>query len=261
MKFNQLIGLFFLFVSTQAFSGTEIGLTAKADGTIVTVLANKDSIVDLLPYGLELVPVPGLPADVHPVVIFIGQHKGLSTVFSSGFQATVVAGTYNEVTYGIPSVRAPGMKKTYTHLLTLLLDSTRAIAGGWFYGFPKLPANFHIDGNRTTVTKPFFGSKLISAEVNEVTQFDQGELEKNFAAVKASITPLIVNFMGTYKCIDFDWNFDSAQIAPTDVNLTVFSHMSKTVSGNFVSPGLDKSPLGAFRVRTQWQMGSVRTCE
>lgn len=261
MKLNHIFVFLLFSVSIKVYSLPEVGLTAKAEGTIVTVLADKKSIFDILPYGLQLVPVPGLPENLHPVVIFIGRHTGLSSITPAGDKMTVVQGRYNEVTYGIPSVRAHGMAKTYTHLATLLLDSTRAIVGGRLYGFPKLPANFHFDESLMTVTKPFTGSKLISAEISEIAEYDRLEMNKNFAAVKASITPLIVNIMGSYKCIDFNWNFDSAEVSPVDVNLTVFSHMSRAVSGSFVSPGLDKSPLGAFRVRSNWEMSSPRTCE
>lgn len=244
-----------VFANAAVVRGAVTG-TAEAQGMISTILIPQDKLLPLLPKGARIERFPNLPENLHPVVMYIGQHGDLMALTSD--RKIPLVKKYNEFTFGIPNVFIPGHAKPFVHLPLLRVDSRRALMAGWLYGFPKKMAHFVWNDEKLSVYRK--NEELLNFEFSVPRTYDPQKFTQQFSRLQSEMRPLLVIKNGQFRCIDFNWNFNVRNARPLAVKMNLKIPQLGLAAGSYESPSLDLTHLGTVFVKTQWTMSEPHEC-
>jgi hypothetical protein len=245
-----------------------LSLPAKADVTgagtaegVISIVAIPQAVaLGLLPTGLSLDQDFLLSDQTMLTTLFVGAQRKLRAV-TNGKEFPVKA-HYNELALNISVQREGRPENKFTYIARINVDSTRALLFGRALGMPKEYAEFTYSsgGLRVEDSKQ---QTLATFQLKPVTNYDAAAFARNFAfmAQVQKARPLIVEHLGKFRCIDFDWNFEKAEAKPVAVQVDLSQAFAGANLPGLISPGLDSSPFGSIEIKSQWAMSGLRSCD
>ncbi|MBI4040855.1 MAG: hypothetical protein HY390_03190 [Deltaproteobacteria bacterium] len=223
-----------------------------------SVFLPKETVQGLLPDGLELAVPPLTPAGLHPVTFLFESLYDFS--FHSPLHDFVLIPHYEEVILAIGYVKKIGEPKVYVIFPKIYLNSIRATAAGFFYGFKKQLAHIEDEGDLFYVGNSW-GQPLMEAEFSEVPSYDEVQFEQNFLNLKKMLLlPVIGVQAGQFICSQFEWDFEHAERYPVETDWQIFGAYRPYLEGSYFSEGLHKNPWGSVFMNIRAWLSPPKAC-
>gem|GEM_PF-1565816 len=201
------------------------------------------------------------PPGQHPFVILMGAHRDVEVKFVPG------KWNYREALVAVPWVRRRGEAcgpDPLAYNERLWLDQPLVVVGGWFWGFPKRWSRVSMraaagSGNRFdaySVRSLLGGHRVIEAQFKDRGAVGAPESFANFPAVRPIFEQMFLQrflLIGPAILSNLTFELDRATVQAIDAEI-VFKGQDYSV------PGLDETPLGAFRLSLPWTLSWPFSC-
>lgn len=223
-------------------------------------LAVSNAAVDaLLPSGLVRAEQSATPPGTHPILLPLAHNYNTRPSWLPLFSLD-----YLEYSVVIPYVARSGSASLLTYIPILFLNKLFPILlGRLVYGFPKRSAHIasapplyqaNLSSGTTLVEAdlPAYGDALPPAEYPHFAQIDP-----------MLRFPIVTRWMGLlYVCSDMNWELDTAaRIRPVSGELLLTEDFIPNLEERrFTISGIDRQPLGAFLLTTQWTFSLPHFC-
>lgn len=248
---------------------------ARADGlvhgegrlvaTVGVVLKSVDEISAILPEGLELSPIDGVPAGYHPMLMIFGQQKDVST-FAGSLRVGSIA-DYHEMLWAIPNVRLSGSSKNRFYFAKFYVDSEAAKLAGIPFAFPKHSGVISESDLFYSAQGLHESAPRFYASLTDVPVADEARMNANFQWLRPLLDQeIIARKAGIYRCTVMDHHLDEAIISPvtmtgkTEEGALDDGDLSGSAGFAFELNDLSHDPFGSFRLDTRWTINTPTSC-
>lgn len=247
--------------------------TGDYEATVLVFTADVASVVPLLPAGLQLLPQAVAPPGQHPLIVFAGKQRHVRSVNIPSELCPLLGPlglcmTYLEAAVVVPFV-ATAHAATESHFCSvkIYLNQALPLYLGWLCGLPKILGLLSQSSSSFSATT-LAHDPLLNLTIAARGPFEDPAAFPNFAALRpmleqphigqlfSAATPLLSDFV----CAPIDLKIGTAKLQPVDVEGALTSEFSTVLPPTFSFTGIDTSPLGAFRLRTTWELPPPAIC-
>ncbi len=254
------------------FSLTHVG---DYDACIMVFAIDATQVASLLPSNLELRPQSITPTGQHPVLLFVGEQsrvrgENVPGALCPWLGPIGLCMDFMETAIAIPCVHQVGASASspdHFCSVTMYLNQLLPIFLGWLCGFPKRRGILNATPNRYEVTT-LTSAPLLELTVTPSGGFHDPSAFPNFAGIQplfeqphiGQIFSAMVELVSSYVCADIDLKLASARIQSIGVSGTLTDSFSSILPNKFSLAGIKDDPLGAFRLRTTWELAPPNSC-
>jgi len=273
-SFGTFATFILVLITSQAWANSPRGSQSdlSLSGNLYVAMAAFElpnaSVQALLPQGLELVDGYG-PSGYHAVTLMFGEQGNVHA--NSGILYTPISKFYLEFTIAVAGVQlsssVTGTGKPagpFTHLVKLYLDDWGAIwVGRWPFGYNKFYGDTTTDRLSYTTLDAQTGETVVSATIANKSIWNQPTFYQNLTNLIAGFPTVYVakRADGRWVCSQIIFSVDKAEFSPVQLNINLGADLQKLFGSKSISaPGLDESPVGAFRMNSQWQGSPATDC-
>lgn len=193
------------------------------------------------------------PPGEHPFVVLMGTHRDVHVKFLPG------RWNYREALVAIPWVRHKGKPcgpDPLAYNERLWLDRLPVVIGGWLWGFPKVWSRVSDARDAYSVRTLLLNRPVIEARFRDRGAPGPPESFPNFAPVRPVFEQDFIQrflLVGPTIVSKLTFELDKATVQPIEAEVALQGRTYKV-------PGLDQTPLGAFRLALPWTLTPPRRC-
>lgn len=224
-------------------------ITGKVDASVVFSAIDCQTLIPLLPKGVELAPQPYTPAGTHPVYWTFNFHQSDVTTPIPGLTLN-----YNEFGLVIPCVRLSGGKELFAYPVVLYLNSWLGVLGG------RVLWDLNKKHNACSIQEGSTSESFqVEGRLTGIFQDDGGPQPAsrfaNFLKIKPMLDqPLLtVGWRGTRKA-DFVLNFTNAAIQPLKGEIATQQFLPGLNGMVLPVQSLGETILGGFSFSVPWTL-------
>jgi hypothetical protein len=232
------------------------------------------AVASVLPAGLQLASQSITSAGQHPVLLYVGEQRQVRGVLVPSLLCPLLRPIGLCMYFLEAAIAIPYVTKTSDTSATpkfcsvkLYLNKPLPIYLGWLAGFPKELGQLAAIGNSYDV-RTISSDPLLHITYTPQSAFRNISSYANFGALRPMFeqihigrlfslgTPLLESFV----CCSIDLKLTSARAQSVAIDGTLTSTFSTLLPPAFSLPGLETDALGAFRLRTTWELTPPDMC-
>jgi hypothetical protein len=245
------------------------------DACVMVFSVDAALVTSLLPPDLELRPQSITPAGKHPVLLFVGEQAQVRGVLVPGefcrwLTPIGLCMKFLEAAIAIPYVRQIGVSATIPdHFCSvkLYLNEALPVYLGRLCGFPKIKGLLSRTGNSYEV-KTESGDPLLDLTFTPHGAFLAPSAFPHFGPLRpmfeqphiGQLFSLLTPLLATYVCASMDLRLATATLQSVDISGEITEEFSTVLPNTFSFGGIENQALGAFRIRTTWELPPPTAC-
>lgn len=222
----------------------------------------RSQVQALLPSKLTLAAQDLTPPEQHPVMFLLGRHHHVRPSFLH-----VRGGSYWEFVVAVPwlrhACRGSAYSEPFAYMPRLYLSSWLFVVLGWFYGYDKWRGRIRGDAADYTVRSLLRGRPLVSARFQEYGDTGPALSFPNFRRLADAFQQPFVGKLPVtpYLCSILDFQLRHATLQPLRAELRIETPFLPGLPAAAQWPeGIDRAPLGAFRISVPWTLSPPLGC-
>lgn len=239
--------------------------TYRSDCAVVSLPL--DDVRGMLPRGVAPGAQTLSPPGEHPVLFMFGRHSGVRPVF-----LPVRGGSYHEMITAVPFLDYPRASEgraggeyrgPYAFMPRLYLDSWIFVMLGWLYGYDKVRARIRETPGAYRVAALASGRAIVSGRFDPRGEPGPVSAFPNFVPVEPAFRQPFLGklFFGPILCSIMTFELEKAVLRPIEACIEIEdSYLRGMPKREFRVPGIDASPLGAFRIEVPWTLSYPMAC-